>query len=138
MIGGGFIGCEEAVDLARKGHDVTILEMIDELAINCGRMHRIALLHEIETSESIHPALGMRCSRIDKTGVYALDKDGNECFYPADNVIMASGMRSRSEEVEALRGLVREFYVIGDANKAQKIMNATRDAYDAVVALGYC
>ena len=138
VIGGGFIGCEEAVDLARKGHDVTILEMIDELAINCGRMHRIALLHEIETSESIHPALGMRCSRIDKTGVYALDRDGNECFYPADNVIMASGMRSRSEEVEALRGLVREFYVIGDANKAQKIMNATRDAYDAVVALGYC
>lgn len=137
VIGGGFIGCEEAVDLAKKGHDVTILEMIDELAINCGRMHRIALMHEIETSDRIHPAMGMRCTKIDETGVYAADRDGNEVFYPADNVIMASGMRSRSAEVDALRGLVKEFYVIGDANKAQKIMNGTRDAYDAVVALGY-
>ena len=137
VIGGGFIGCEEAVDLAKKGHDVTILEMIDDLAINCGRMHRIALMHEIETSDKIHPAMGMRCSKIDETGVYAIDKQGNEVFYPADNVIMASGMRSRAAEVEALRPLVKEFYVIGDANKAQKIMNATRDAYDAVSALSY-
>ncbi len=137
VIGGGFIGCEEAVDLAKKGHDVTILEMIDELAINCGRMHRIALMHEIETSDKIHPAMGMRCSKIDDKGVYAVDKDGNEVFYPADNVIMASGMRSRAAEVEALRPLVKEFYVVGDANKAAKIMNATRDAYDAVSALSY-
>ncbi len=137
IIGGGFIGCEEAVDLAKKGHDVTILEMIDELAINCGPMHRVALLHEIEESGRIHPAMGMRCTRITGDGVYAADRDGGEAFYPADNVIMASGMRARSGEVEALRGLVKEFYVIGDANRAAKIMNATRDAYDAVAALGY-
>ena len=137
IIGGGFIGCEEAVDLAKKGHDVTILEMIDELAVNCGRMHRIALMHEIETNANIHPATGLRCSVINKSGVYAVDKDGEEHFFPCDNVIMASGMRSRSAEVEKLRPLVREFYVVGDANKAAKIMNATRDAYDAVSALGY-
>ncbi len=94
-------------------------------------------MHEIETSERIHPAMGMRCSKIDETGVYAIDKSGGEVFYPADNVIMASGMRSRAAEVEALRPLVGEFYVIGDANRAAKIMNATRDAYDAVAALGY-
>ncbi len=137
IIGGGFIGCEEAVDLAKKGHDVTILEMIDELAVNCGRMHRIALMHEIETSERIRQATGMRCSKIDETGVYAVNKEGGEVFYPADTVVMASGMRSRSGAVEALRPLVKEFYVIGDANKAAKIMNGTRDAYDAVTALGY-
>ena len=137
VIGGGFIGCEEAVDLAKKGHDVTILEMIGDLAVNCGRMHRIALMHEIETNEHIHCATGMRCTSIDETGVHAADKDGKDVFYPADTVIMASGMRSKAAEVEALRPLVKEFYVIGDGNKAQKIMNATRDAYDAVSALSY-
>ncbi len=136
VIGGGFIGCEEAVDLAKKGHDVTILEMLDELAVNCGRMHRLALEHELE-HENIHKATGMRCTRIEKDGVYAADRDGNEIFYPCGTVVMASGMRSRTEEVEALRGLVKEFYVIGDARKASKIMNATRDAYDAVATLGY-
>ena len=137
IIGGGFIGCEEAVDLAKKGHDVTILEMLDTLASECGRMHRIALMHELDTNERITQATGMRCTKIDETGVYAADKDGNEVFHPCDTVVMASGMRSRSDEVEALRPLVKEFYVIGDARKAAKIMNATRDAYDAVVALGF-
>jgi len=136
VIGGGFIGCEEAVDLAKKGHDVTILEMIDELAVNCGRMHRIGLMHELE-HPNIHKATGMRCTRITADGVYALDKENGEVFFPCDHVIMASGMRSRRAETDALRGLVPETYVIGDANKAQKIMNATRDAYDAVSALGY-
>lgn len=137
IIGGGFIGCEEAVDLAKKGHDVTILEMLDTLASECGRMHRIALMHELSTNDRITQATGMRCTKIDETGVYAADKDGNEVFYPCDTVVMASGMRSRSDEVEDLRPLVKEFYVIGDARKAAKIMNATRDAYDAVVTLGF-
>lgn len=137
IIGGGFIGCEEAVDLARKGHDVTILEMLDTLASECGRMHRIALMHELDTNDRITQAAGMRCTGINETGVYAADKDGNEVFYPCDTVVMASGMRARAETVEALRPLVKEFYVIGDARKAAKIMNATRDAYDAVVTLGF-
>jgi len=137
IIGGGFIGCEEAVDLAKKGHDVTILEMLNTLASECGRMHRIALMHELDTNERITQATGMRCTKIDATGVYAVDKDGNEVFYPCETVVMASGMRSRADEVEALRPLVKEFYVIGDARKAAKIMNATRDAYDAVVTLGF-
>lgn len=136
IIGGGFIGCEEAVDLARRGHDVTILEMIDELAVNCGLLHKVALLHEIETSDNIHSATGMRCTRIEQDCVYAEDGDGKETAFPCDTVVMASGMRSRSAEVEKLRPLVKEFYVIGDARKAAKIMNANRDAYDAVTALG--
>ena len=136
VIGGGFVGCEEAVDLANKGHEVTILEMLDELAVNCGRMHRLGLLHELE-HENIHTATGLRCTRMEEGGVYAVDKENREHFFPCDNVIMAAGMRAKAAEVEALRGLVDEFYVIGDANRAAKIMNATRDAYDAVCALGY-
>ncbi|MCD7845786.1 MAG: NAD(P)/FAD-dependent oxidoreductase [Oscillospiraceae bacterium] len=136
IIGGGFIGCEEAIDLAHKGHEVTILEMLDDLASECGRMHRLGLIHELE-NEHIHKAVGMRCTKIDISGVYAMNKEGKEIFYPCDTVVMASGMRSRSTQVSALQGLVGETYVIGDARKASKIMNATRDAYDAVTALGY-
>ncbi len=137
IIGGGFIGCEEAVDLANKGHDVVILEMIDTLAANAGRMHRIGLMHELDVRDNITAATGMRCTAIDSTGVYALDSDNNEVFFPCDTGVMAYGMRARSDALEALPGLVKEFYVIGDARKAGKIMHATRDAYDAVVALGY-
>ncbi|MGM9615151.1 MAG: FAD-dependent oxidoreductase [Oscillospiraceae bacterium] len=137
IIGGGFIGVEEAIALASEGHEVTILEMRGALAIEAGPMYKIGLFRQLKETENITQALGMRCSKITEEGVYALDADGNEVFYPCDTVVMAAGMRSRSEEAAALRGLVKETYVIGDANKAAKIMNANRDAYDAVTALGY-
>lgn len=137
VIGGGFIGCEEAIALANEGHDVTIVEMIDTLALECSRYHRIGLMHELESRSNIHPATGVRCTKITPDGVFVEDKSGNEIFYPCDTVVMASGMRSRSAEVEVLRPLVEEFYVIGDARKASKIMNANRDAYDAVTTLGF-
>ncbi len=137
VIGGGMVGCEEAVSLARKGHEVTIVEMLDTLAAECGRMHRIALMHELNVNERIVQAPGMRCTRITPEGVYAADKENVEHFFPCDTVIMAAGMRARSAEVEALRPLVKEFYVIGDARKASKIMMANRDAYDVVTTLGW-
>lgn len=136
VVGGGYVGCEEAVDLAKKGHEVTILEMTDTLAAECGRMHRISLIHELETNERITAVTGMRCTKIDETGVYASGGDGHDVFYPCDTVIMATGMCARSDAVDALRPLGKEFYVIGDARRAAKIMNATRDAYDIAVTLG--
>lgn len=136
VIGGGFVGCEEAVDLARKGHRVTILEMRDELAAECGLMSRAGLMHEVEHSGEITQAAGMRCSRITEDGVYAVNSEGKEVLYPADTVVMAAGMRSRSAEVEALRPLVPEFYVIGDANRARQIVHGVGEAYDAVVTMG--
>jgi len=137
IIGGGFIGVEEAIALSHDGHEVTILEMLPELAKEAGPMYKIGLFRQLKESRNITQALGMRCTKIDEQGVYAADADGKEVFYPCDTVIMAAGMRSRSAEVDALRPLVREYYVVGDAAKPGKIMNATRDAYDAVTALGY-
>ena len=78
-----------------------------------------------------------RDSQIERDCVYAAPRDGNLRSFPCDTGVMASGMRSRSTEAEALRPLVKEYYVIGDARRAAKIMNATRAACDAVTALGY-
>ena len=78
----------------------------------------------------------MKCTRISPDGVFAADQDGNEIFYQADTVVLAMGMCSRSRDVELLRKLVKEFYVIGDARKPGKVTEAVRDAYDAVTTLG--
>ncbi len=137
IIGGGFIGVEEAIALSHDGHEVTILEMLPELAREAGPMYKIGLFRQLKESKNIRQALGMRCTKIDERGVYAAAADGTEQFFPCDTVVMAAGMRSRTAEVDALRPLVNEYYVIGDAARPGKIMNANRDAYDAVTALGF-
>ena len=136
VIGGGLIGCEEGIALAREGHEVTILEMQEELCPDCGRMHRLNVLHQIEVAETLTTATGLRCTGIDAQGVTAVDGEGRESKFPADTVVMCAGMRPRSAEVERLSRYCAEFYVCGDAARARQIGQATRDGYDAVVNMG--
>ena len=136
VIGGGLIGCEEGIALAREGHEVTILEMQEELCPDCGRMHRLNVLHQIEVAETLTTATGLRCTGIDAQGVTAVDREGRESKFPADTVVMCAGMRPRSAEVERLSRYCAEFYVCGDASRARQIGQATRDGYDAVVNMG--
>ncbi len=136
VIGGGLIGCEEGVELANHGHNVTIIEGNAELAPDCGRMHRISLMHEVEEAETLTAVMEHRCIAITEEGVIARSPEGEERLFPADTVIMAAGMSARSAEVERLRAYGREFYTVGDAIRARQIGQATREGYDAVINMG--
>ena len=136
VIGGGLVGCEEALQLADKGYHVTIVEMQEELAPDCGRMHRLGLLHEVEVRENIDVRTGVRCTGITDTAVTAVDADGTEQSYPSDWVVMAAGMRPNSDTVDELRRLVPESYVIGDCHTAATVLKAVREGYDAAVDIG--
>ncbi|MCD8087744.1 MAG: FAD-dependent oxidoreductase [Oscillospiraceae bacterium] len=135
VIGGGFIGCEEAIILAREGKDVTIVEMTDNLAVESNFVYRMSLLHEVEAA-GVKTAMGLKCTRITEEGVYALDKDNVEQFLPADSVVMAAGMRPLTAEADRLRKLHPNTYAIGNCVKGGTIMKATRDGHDAVVDIG--
>ena len=130
IIGGGLIGCETGLHLANDGHEVTIIEMQPDIAMDCGHFHRTALMEEIN---KLDIRTGLKSSRIESGGAYAEDASGQECFFPADTVIMAVGMKPRTSLVESLRSLVPEFYAIGDCLKAGKILNAVRNGYDIAV-----
>lgn len=136
VIGGGLVGCEEALQLAQKGYHVTIVEMQEELAPDCGRMHRLGLLHEVEQSERIDIRTGLRCTAITEQAVTAVDADGSEFSFPSDWVVMAAGMRPNSDTAAELRALVPETYVIGDCESAATVLKAVREAHDAVIDLG--
>ncbi len=136
VIGGGLIGCEEGITLARAGHDVTLIEMQDTLCPDCGRMHRINVLHQMEILENLTVKTGYRCMEINDKGVLAKDADQNDVLLPADTVLMCAGMRPLTDAVDALRAYTPEFYVCGDAGRPRQIGQATRDGYHAAVSLG--
>ena len=135
IIGGGLVGCEEAVYFGRQGHQVTIIEIKKELASDCVRTHRINLLHQIEICENIVQETSACCQEITEEGV-KISKNGIEKIIRADTIILAAGMIADDEQVTNLRNIVPQTYVIGDCNKSGKIMYAVRDAYDAVTDFG--
>lgn len=71
------------------------------------------------------------------SGVTAEDADGNAKFLPADTIVYAMGMRANSGVVAEIQQLAGDIpiSVIGDCKQAGKIIEATKNACDAVLAL---
>lgn len=128
IIGGGLVGSEIGIYLGRQGKQVSVVEQRPELVMDCSLFQRQAQLHELE--QSVTACCNVTCTKIDEQGVYGLNAEGEETFYPADTVIIAVGMRSTS--AEAFRTCAKEFYPIGDCVRVRKIMDAVWEAHCAV------
>ena len=136
VIGGGLIGCEEALELAKNGHEVTVLEMREDVAIDSAYLHREALLLELEKQkEHVKLLCNMSCSEIRENGVTAVTKDGQEQFFAADTVLVAAGMRPLTEETERFRYCAPDFQVIGDCHRPARVLEAARMGYDVAMHL---
>lgn len=134
MVGGGLVGCETGLDLARAGHEVTILEMGPAPAPDAYPMHRIALLHEMESL--VTTVCGARCTEITGEGVRAVDGEGNERFFPADTVMFALGMKARRADADALKAAAGvPVHEIGDCVRPAKVYEAMREGYTAALEL---
>lgn len=131
VLGGGLIGCESALYLAQKGHQVTVLEMRDDVIIDATHDHRRFMMPRLEAAVRLE--CRRRVVRIAPEGVTAVDEAGTEYFYPADTVICAAGLRAKTEEVEALRGYEYDFVPIGDCKRARKVHEAIREGFDAAM-----
>ena len=131
VIGGGMVGYEAAVCFNREGKDVTIVEMLTQVANDVNNSYRLAIFLELEKGVKLE--CGRKCTEITETGVKSVDADGSEYFYEADTVILATGMKSPQERIDALRNAAPEFYAIGDCVGPGKILDATRSGYNAAM-----
>ena len=136
VLGGGLVGCEEALQLARAGHAVHLIEMQAELAPDASPMHRKNLLRQIADQENLTVHTSCRCTAVAADGVTAVDGQGESFFIPGDWVVLSAGIRANGGLVNKLRTLVDETYVIGDCSRARNLMAATREGYDSAIALG--
>ncbi len=75
VIGGGLAGCEAGLHLAQQGKDVTIVEMLDDVASDSNLMHRQALM--LELAKAVKIRTGLTCTEITGEGVVATGADGD-------------------------------------------------------------
>ena len=137
VLGGGLVGCETALFLAQSGHDVTIVEMRDEVAPDANWMHREGMMQTFaKLSDRLHCRTGLKVSRIEPGAVYALDAQDQEQRIGTDSVVYAFGMRSNSQLYFDLAGSAPEVVLVGDASKVGTTRGAVFSGYWAAVNLG--
>ncbi|MEM4246645.1 MAG: FAD-dependent oxidoreductase [Candidatus Bathyarchaeia archaeon] len=127
IVGGGLVGCEEGLHLAHLGKDVTIIEMLEKAAPEAPYLHWLALMKELE--KSVRLEIGTMVTRITEDGVFAVSKKGEERFYEADTILLAVGLKPRTEIVESLRNCAQDFAVIGDCLQPATVMEAIHMGY---------
>lgn len=135
VIGGGQVGCETALHLARLGKQVTILEMCDRLAPDASPTHREELMRELEKESGLEIITGLRCTQVTAQTVDGITADGIVRSLPADTVILAAGMRARTGEVDDLLPAALYVFPIGDCARAATVEHAMRSAYTAALTL---
>ena len=136
ILGGGLVGCETAVHLAKQGKKVTIVEMRDELAPDAYRLHKHKLRQIIGDSSGITVLLNTKCLSVTTDGVTA-QQAGETVTLPADTVIAALGMKANSTaalEAEAAKAGV-PCTKIGDCVRARKIYDAIDEGFMTAMAL---
>ncbi len=134
VLGGGLVGCETALYLSMYlGKRVTLIEMTRAIAQEEHSIPRQALVEHMD--EYVTYYCGVRCTGITQQGMEVADSFGNTALIEADTVVLAAGMRARSQQAEQFRGLSLFFEPIGDCVVAKNVRGATRSGYDAASRL---
>ncbi|MCL2124761.1 MAG: FAD-dependent oxidoreductase [Oscillospiraceae bacterium] len=121
IIGGGLVGCETGVHLAREGHDVTVVEMKSTICADANPRHRPLLLAEME--KQVKCLVNTRAISIDADGL-TCQKDDSEHFLPADTIICAAGRVPKADVAAELADCAPYVDMIGDCVKPANVTQA--------------
>lgn len=133
IVGGGMVGCETAEHLTGKGKHVTLLEMLDRMAMDMGPTLRWRLLKRLKDSGA-RLETGVKVIGIGENGVEALRKEEIE-FFQADDIILAVGMKSNDTLAHELKSKVPVLYRVGDSLEPRKMGEALQEAFHAAAKL---
>ena len=135
VIGGGQVGAETAHFLAQLLRNVTILEMLPEIAKDAAIAVNWHLKKELE-ARKVNVFTSVTVLEIKDDGVVYKTPSGEIVTAPADTVVVATGYRSNEGLKQELDAAGIEYTAVGDAIRARKVMHATREGYDAGKAIG--
>jgi NADPH-dependent 2,4-dienoyl-CoA reductase/sulfur reductase-like enzyme len=126
IIGGGSTGCETAEFLHAKGKEITVVEMLSELACDMGFRDRQRLLLRINTLP-INFVTQATCTEIQKEGAVIKTIDGQRQVIRADTLVLAVGMKQNNALYPLLRAKGFETHLAGDCWRIAKIAGAISD-----------
>ena len=130
VVGGGMVGCETAAFLGEQNHEVTVIEFRDTVGADVIHEHRVYLMKDFE-EYGIGQITGAKVCRFFEDGVEYETADGEHHEARGyDSVVLSMGYRNYNPLEEQVKAIVPDTYVIGDAIRARRALDATKEAYD--------
>ncbi|MFT8315346.1 MAG: FAD-dependent oxidoreductase [Clostridium sp.] len=132
VVGGGLVGCEIALWLAKKGVNVTIVEALDKLlAVNAPSCPANSdMLKKLITFNGVEVLTSSTVVRATKDEVIINRNGQGSRTIECNSVILAVGYNSERSIYDALKKEIPEIYLLGDSRKVSNIMYAIWDAYE--------
>lgn len=128
IIGGGLVGCETAEYLAAQGKNVTIVEMLDEVAGVMPLALRKLLTARLDYMK-VAVLTGVKCREFTKGSLVIVTRQGEEKSIAADTVVIATGGRPNQALLDGLKRAVPAVYCAGDCVEPRGIAEATADGH---------
>lgn len=127
VVGGGSVGCETALHLARQGKKVTIIEMLDMVAGDMYLMNRTHMLKLLDES-GVGIITGAAVCEITDRGAVTV-RGGAKNELEADSMVLACGFTPVETLSGTLADIVPEVYTLGDCVRPRKIADAMREGF---------
>jgi len=132
IIGGGFTGCETALQLAKYGKKVTVVDRLDYLTLQADWPRGLA---EQLDEYGVCFLTEMEVEEIADKGVIAMDNNRKRTTIAADTVIISLGLKPRTATVDQFRNLASDVFIIGDCYKARTVKEAVHDGFNVAVEI---
>ncbi len=132
IAGGGSTGGETALQLAKDGKKVTIVEMLEYGEVILGWPR--GLMDQLEEF-GVTFLTKTKLEEITDNGAAILDSKWHRSEVPADTVILSMGFKPRTEVVNKFNRLNTDVHVIGDCLKPRTIKEAVHDGFNVAVEI---
>lgn len=127
LIGGGPSGAETALQLAREGKSVTV---VDRNPGSVVKSRWVKCLDAELEDNGVQFRFNSQLVRVTDKGVVIADSNWREEELDADTIILSLGFKPNKKAVEGFSNIVLDTYVIGDCRKVNSVMQAVHDGFN--------
>jgi 2,4-dienoyl-CoA reductase (NADPH2) len=124
IIGGRIQGCETAEFLVKRGRQVTIVDIVDNLGEGMTGDDKFVLFPWFD-KKGVKRYLGSTLENISRGKLSLITKDGQKLTLQADTIMTALPLTANNEMMDLMKGKAPEVYFIGDCSDPGLVAEAT-------------
>jgi pyruvate/2-oxoglutarate dehydrogenase complex dihydrolipoamide dehydrogenase (E3) component len=128
VMGGGAKGAEVGLFLSERGETVTIVEMLDGIALDMDLISRRDLLSRLE-AQGVTLLTRARIVSCEDRGINVVLNGGKKAVIEGEKLILSLGYRCVDQLENNLKGKVPRIHCIGDCREPRKAIDAVSEAY---------